>query len=123
MSQIILGDSFTGGGGHVPPAPPPPGFLPMAGRMQAGDGEGQFGPADQHQRTLQKSRFDLVIVAVTIGGKVDTAETGVGGDFECSTTVPLDKINPPFPYVVVHAYVFIPLLQQGGVYANDDRIT
>ena len=34
-------------------------------------------------------------------GKVDTAEMGVGGDFECSTVAPLDKIDPPFPYVVV----------------------
>ena len=45
------------------------------GRMQAGDGEGRFGPTDQHQRTLQISRLYLVTVAVTIGGKVDTAET------------------------------------------------
>ena len=33
--------------------------------------------------------------------KVDTAETGVGGDFKLSTVAPLDKIDPPFPYVVV----------------------
>ena len=70
-------------------------------RMQAGDGEGRFGPTDQHHRTLQISRLYLVTVAVTIGGKVDTAETGVGGDFELSTVAPLDKIDPPFPYVVV----------------------
>ena len=69
--------------------------------MQAGDGEGRFGPTDQRQRTLQKSRLYLVIVAVTIGGRVDTAETGIGGDSECSTAAPLDKIDPPFPYVVV----------------------
>ena len=42
-----------------------------------------------------------MIVAVTIGGKVDTAETGVGGEFELSTVAALDKIDPPFPYVVV----------------------
>ena len=41
-------------------------------------------------------------VAVTIGGKVDTAETDVGGDFELSTVAPLDKIDRLFPYVVVH---------------------
>ena len=69
--------------------------------MQTGDGEGQFSPTDQRQQTLQKSRVYLVIVAVTIRGKVDTAQTGVGGDFECSTVAPLDKIDPPFPYVVV----------------------
>ena len=40
-------------------------------------------------------------VAVTIGGKVDTAETGDGGDFKLCTTVPLDKISPPFPSVVL----------------------
>ena len=71
------------------------------GRMQAGDGEGWFGPTDQHQRTLKKSRLYLVIVAVTIGGKVDTAEMGIGSDFERSTVAPLDKIEPPIPYVVV----------------------
>ena len=43
-----------------------------------------------------------MIVAVTIRGKVDTAETGIGGDFERSTVAPLDKIDPSFPYVVVH---------------------
>ena len=48
--------------------------------MQARDGEGQFGPSDQRQRTLQKSRHYLVIVAETIRGKMDTAEIGVGGD-------------------------------------------
>ena len=48
--------------------------------MQAGDGEGRFSPTDQHQRTLQKSRHYRVIVAENIGGKVETAETGVGGD-------------------------------------------
>ena len=69
--------------------------------MQAGDGEGRFGPTDQHQRTPQISRLYLVIFAVTIGGKVDTAGTGVVGNFELSTVAPLDKINPPFPYVVV----------------------
>ena len=42
-----------------------------------------------------------MIVAVTIGGKVDPTETGVGGDFERSTVAPLDKIDPPFPNVVV----------------------
>ena len=35
----------------------------------------------------------LVTVVVTIGGKVDTAEAGVGGDFELSTVAPLDKIE------------------------------
>ena len=40
-----------------------------------------------------------MIVSETIGGKVDTAEAGFGGDFELST--PLHKIGPPFPYVVV----------------------
>ena len=62
------------------------------GRMQAGDREGRFGPTDQRQRTLQT-------VAVTIRGKVDTAETGDGGDFKHSTVTlaPLDKIDPPFP--------------------------
>ena len=49
--------------------------------MQAGDGEGRFGPTDQHQQTLQISRLYLVTVAVTIGGKVDVAETSDGGDF------------------------------------------
>ena len=44
--------------------------------MQAGDGEGRFGPTDQHQRTLQISRLYLVTVAVTIRGKVNTAGTG-----------------------------------------------
>ena len=43
-----------------------------------------------------------MIVVVTIGGKVDIAEMGVGGDFELSTVAPLDRIDPPFPYVVVH---------------------
>ena len=43
----------------------------------------------------------MVIVAVTIGCKVDTAETGVGGDFERSTVAPFDKTDPPFPFVVV----------------------
>ena len=42
-----------------------------------------------------------MIVAVIIGGKVDIAEMGVGGDFELSTVAPLDKIDEPFPYVVV----------------------
>ena len=70
--------------------------------MLAGDGEGQFGPTDQRQRTLQKSRLYPVIVAVTFRGKVETAETGVGGDSELSTVAPLDKSDPPFPYVVVH---------------------
>ena len=65
--------------------------------MQAGDGEG-----DQRQRTLQISRLYLVTVVVTIGGKVDTAEKAVGGDFELSTVAPLDKIDPPFPDVVFH---------------------
>ena len=46
-------------------------------------------------------RFYLVTVAVTIRGKVDTAETGIGGDFELSTVAPLDQINPTFPDVVV----------------------
>ena len=64
--------------------------------MQAGDGEGRIGPTDHRQRTLQTSGLYL-IVAVTIGGKVDTAETGVGGGFELSTVAPLDKIDPPFP--------------------------
>ena len=53
--------------------------------MQAWDGEGRFDPTDQRQWTLQKSRLYLVIVALTIRGKVDTAEMGVGGDFERST--------------------------------------
>ena len=53
------------------------------------------------QRTLQISRLYLVTVALTIGGKVDTAETGVGGDYELSTVTPLDKIDPLFPYVVI----------------------
>ena len=34
-------------------------------------------------------------------GKVDTAETGDGGDFKLSTVAPLDKIDSPFPYIVV----------------------
>ena len=42
-----------------------------------------------------------MIVVVAIRGKVDTAETGIGGDFELSTVTPLDKIDPPFPYVVI----------------------
>ena len=46
--------------------------------------------------TLQIFRRYLVIVVVTIRGKVDTAETGVGGDFELSTVAPLDKIDPMF---------------------------
>ena len=45
------------------------------GRMQAGYGEGRFSPTDQRQWTLQKSGLYMVTVAVTIGGKVDTAET------------------------------------------------
>ena len=65
------------------------------------DGACRFSPTDQRQQTLQKSRLYLVTVAVTIRGKVDTAETGIGGDFECSRVAPLDKIDPPFPYVVV----------------------
>ena len=65
------------------------------------DGEGRFDPTDQRQRTIQKSRLYLVTVAVTVGGKVDTAETSVGGDFELSSVAPLDKIDPPFPFVVV----------------------
>ena len=36
-------------------------------RLQSGDGEGRYGPTDQRQRTLQKSRLYLVTVAVTIG--------------------------------------------------------
>ena len=32
---------------------------------------------------------------------VDTAEMGDAGDFKLSTVAPLDKIDPPFPYVVV----------------------
>ena len=60
------------------------------------DGEGWFAPTDQRQRTLQKSRLYLVTVAVTVRGKVDTAETGVCGDYELSTVAPLDKIDPPF---------------------------
>ena len=71
------------------------------GRMQAGDGEGRFSPTDQRQWTLQISRLYLVTVAVTIGGKVDTAETGDGGDFELSIVAPLDKIDSPFPCVVI----------------------
>ena len=39
------------------------------GRVQAGDGEGRFGPADQCQRTPQISKLYLVTVAVTIGVK------------------------------------------------------
>ena len=70
-------------------------------RMQAGYGEGRFSPTDQRQQTLQISRHYLSRVAVTIGGKVDTAETGVCGDFELSTVAPLDKIDPPFLYVVI----------------------
>ena len=70
--------------------------------MQATGGEGRVSPTDQRQRTLQESRLYLVTVAVTIRGKVDTAETGVGGDFELSTLAPLHKIDQPFPYVVVH---------------------
>ena len=54
-----------------------------------------------HIWTLKISRLYLVIVALTIGGKVDTAETGIGGDFELSSVAPLDKIDPPFPYVVI----------------------
>ena len=42
-----------------------------------------------------------MIVAVTIRGKVDTAEMGDGGDFKLSTVALLDKIDSPFPYVVV----------------------
>ena len=69
--------------------------------MQAGDREGRFSPTDQRQQTLHISRLYLVIVAVTMGGKVDTAEMGVGGDFKLSTVAPLDKIDPPFPYIVI----------------------
>ena len=64
--------------------------------MLAKDGEGRFGPTDLQQRTLQKSRLYPVAVTVTIGGKVDTAETGVGGDFEVFTVAPLDKIDLSF---------------------------
>ena len=39
------------------------------------------GPSEQRQWTLQKSRHYLMIVAETIRGKMDTAEMGVGGDF------------------------------------------
>ena len=60
--------------------------------MQAGDGEGWLGPTCQHQQTLKRSRLYQVTVAVTIGGEVDTAEMGVGGDFELSTVAHLDKI-------------------------------
>ena len=74
----------------------------MAGREDASqDGEGRFGPTDQRQQTLQKSRLYPVTVAVTIRGQVGSAETGVGGDFERSTVAPFDKIDPPFPYVVI----------------------
>ena len=70
-------------------------------RMQAGDGEGRFSPTDRCQRILQISRLNLETVAVTIGGKLDTAEMGDGGDFKLSTVAHLDRIGPPFPYVVV----------------------
>ena len=66
--------------------------------MQAGNGEGPFGPTDQRQRTLQISRLYLVTVAVTIG---TLHMTGFGGNFELSTVAPLDKIDPPCPYIVV----------------------
>ena len=69
--------------------------------MQAGDREGRFSPTHQHQWTLLKSRRYPMTVAVTIVGKVDTAETGVGGDSERSTVAPLRKINLLFPHVVI----------------------
>ena len=72
------------------------------GREDASRGqEGRFGPTDQHQWTLQKSRLYPVVVAATIRGKVDTAETDVGGDFKLSTVAPLDKIDLPVSYIVV----------------------
>ena len=65
--------------------------------MQARDGGGWFGPTDQRQWTLHISRLYLVKVVVTIGGKVDTAETSVGGDTEFSTVAPLEKSIHHFP--------------------------
>ena len=92
-----------------------------AGQEDASRGrEGRFGPTDQRQRTLQIYRLYLVIVVVTIGGKVDTAETGVGGDYELSTVSPkivapklihfptlsfvgnLNKLTAPLPCTVWH---------------------
>ena len=59
---------------HIPPV-----GLAVSGMERVGCG-GHIMPSDQRQWTLQKSRHYLVIVAETIRGKVDTAETGVGGD-------------------------------------------
>ena len=46
-----------------------------------------------------KSRFQREDTHSHVKGKVDTAETGDGGDFKLFTVAPLDKIDPPFPYV------------------------
>ena len=99
MVAPAVGGMERVGGGHIIPVAEM--RAPAVGRTGGCKAEGQFGPTDQHQRTLQKSRLYLVIAAVTVGGKVDTAETGVGGDFELSTEAPLDKIDPPFLDVVV----------------------
>ena len=53
--------------------------------MQAGDGEGRFGPTDQRQRTLQKPGLYLVIVAVTL--------SSVGN---------LNKLTAPLPCTLWH---------------------
>ena len=51
----------------------------LVGREDASqDGEGWFGPTSTDSSEIQTL---LVTITVTIRGKVDTAETGVGGDF------------------------------------------
>lgn len=61
---------------------------------------GSVQPTDQRQ-TLQRSRLYLVIIGETIGGKMDTAETGFGGDFELFTVAPLNKVDQLFRLVVI----------------------
>ena len=94
MKASAVGGTETVVGGHIMPV------AVMVAPAVGGTG-GQFGPTDKRQWTLQITRLYLVTVDVTIGGKVDTAEKGVDGDFKLSTVAPLDKIDPPFPYVVV----------------------
>ena len=43
----------------------------------------------------------LTSVSGVMWGKVDTAETGIGGDFERSTVAPRDKIDLPLPSTTV----------------------
>ena len=62
--------------------------------MKVGEGEGRFGPTDQHQPTVYKFQLYLVVVGETIGSKVDSAKTGVGGDPDLSTEARLYKIDP-----------------------------